>query len=190
MLTLCTRPSLATRLGSRGRKRVWTALRLRPLRLFARFVLPRRLNRNYFRSRLNAAPVVSAAALESNSKATTRNFSELSNGHLPQSLSLKELIGSGTFGEVYRATDSETGKEVAVKVVSKKRQGNDVASIRLVKQRIEHEVSMWCELQTFESAVRLEKFYEVRPLRSPAIHYLLPQGRRQCLLSPGIMRRG
>jgi len=108
-------------------------------------------------------PVAVAAAMAVDpipSKRSKSAPSVLSNGPLPKTLILGELLGSGTFGEVFRGFDEEAGREVAVKIVSKTRQGDDPASVEAVKQRIEHEVSMWCELQAFPSAVRLEKFYE------------------------------
>ena len=106
--------------------------------------------------------VVIAAAATEHSVESDTSPSVLSNGPLPSYLVKGELIGSGTFGEVFRGYDCDSDREVAIKVISKKRQGSDPASMALMKQRIEHEVSMWCALQSFPHAVRLNNFYEVR----------------------------
>ena len=158
----------ATRVRSRNGRFVerllWRPIRRHTFGTLARCLtaLKVTLNRNALGSNLtHAAPAIVASAMAVDPQQSNSVPSVLSNGPLPESLILGELLGAGTFGEVYRGFDQEAGKEVAVKIVSKTRQGSDAASMELVKQRIEHEVSMWCELQSFPSAARLEKFYEV-----------------------------
>lgn len=165
----------ATQVRSRNGRFVerllWRPIRRHTIGTLARCITALKVtfNRNALRSSLApVAPIAMATAMAMDpiprdpisNKQSTSASSVLSNGPLPKSLILGELLGSGTFGEVYRGFDEEAGKEVAVKIVLKTRQGDDPASMALVKQRIEHEVSMWCELQSFPSAARLEKFYE------------------------------
>lgn len=100
-----------------------------------------------FRSGLPCfAAGVSASAVEdpqeSGMDVGVTKRSELSNGPLPDTLQLGEVLGKGTFGEVYRGVDTTSGAEFAVKVISKKRSGKDSASIDFVMERVEHEVRL------------------------------------------------
>eukprot|EP00210_Caulerpa_lentillifera_P003032 g2894.t1 len=154
---LHTRNSLACRQS--GRSAFESAL----LRRQGRWGLTARVWRSpsrVYRGLKCVAPASEVTVQEPQGDSVSSKKSELSNGVLPDTLQLGELLGKGTFGEVYRGIDTTSGEEYAVKVISKRRSGNDAKSIDLVMQRVEHEVSMWCELQNFTSAVRLEKFYE------------------------------
>eukprot|EP00210_Caulerpa_lentillifera_P004328 g4130.t1 len=130
-----------------------------------RFGLRTQIWRSFNHSRFGIRYIVSASTAVEQPLSSGRNTepqkrSELSNGPLPITIKLGELLGRGTFGAVYRGIDTATGKEFAIKVISKTRSGKDPASVNSVKERIEHEVSMWCALQNFPSAVHLERFYE------------------------------
>lgn len=171
VLTLTTSAARLTqsrkRNGSSFARSFWKPIRRYAFHTWARFFVFRGTTSRILKKPKSASRVVvaSSTAVNSASNASSQcDLSELSNGLLPETLTLGELLGKGTFGDVFRATDSQTNETYAVKVVSKTRQGKDPASKKLVKERIEHEVSMWCELQGFPSAVRLLKFYEVNLL--------------------------
>lgn len=84
---------------------------------------------------------VASMAIDQPLSTQSSTQSELSNGPFPTTLEFGELLGKGTFGEVYRGIDVSTGQDFAVKIISKKRAGSDRASIRTVMERIEHEVN-------------------------------------------------
>lgn len=126
---LSTRRLLATR-----QSLDWT--HLRRSRRFGRF------NRSWRSIQVEprTRPVSSSLSVDQPLSTQSSSQSELSNGPLPSTLEFGELLGKGTFGEVYRGTDVSTGQDFAVKIISKKRAGSDPGSIRSVMERIEHEV--------------------------------------------------